>query len=122
MREKLLAQWASLHFCGHTFSISPCLSLVPTFDRMIRRYWDQSLSTELAAKYLPLPAADLGHIWVMLTLSSKGELIKSSSNFALSNQMIGFLSILFRKFYSPQNFQMESFFPKSTKFDENLPY
>ena len=35
---------ASLHFSGHIFSISSCLSFVPSFDRKMRQYKDYSVS------------------------------------------------------------------------------
>ena len=46
---------------------------------------------------LPALAADLGHIFVMLMFSSNCKSVKSCSELALSNQMIGFLLLLFRK-------------------------
>ena len=53
-----------------------------------------------------VPAADFGQNSGHLTLSNKGGLVESRSNSALSNQMIGFLSlqmyILFRKSISDQ--------------------
>ena len=46
---------------------------------------------------LPALAADLGHMFVILTFSSKCESVESRSDLALSNHMIALLSLLFRK-------------------------
>ena len=91
---KTLILAASLHFSGHTFSISPCSSFVPTFDGKMRHYKDQSIATELAgvwgrqppnignqktilnASFCCRSMPYLGHIQDILSLSSKGELVE----------------------------------------------
>ena len=92
---------ASLHFSGHTFDISSSLNVARNVDgncinfltKRIHRLPALASNRVQVAKH----AADLGHIFVMLTFSSKCESVESRSDLALSNKMIGFLLLLFRK-------------------------
>ena len=92
---------ASLHFSGHTFNISSCLNVAPNVNvnrisTEIKAYPNYS-SGGLGAgapktlepnEYIDcrsLLAADLGHILVMWTFSSKCESVESRLDLALFN-------------------------------------